>query len=225
MTRTRIAAAIALVWAALAGAVSPALADDQANTARLFADPGVRQMTLATAQQSAVVMNSPCPGAQATVSTDVAVFQPLVFDAAGQLQTGIWRQQVTLAGCGVTRTLNVLGWKQAGQAISMGALLPGGTHTDVLLQRDAIGQVDQLLKTAPNTSEPGCAREYVADTRFVDREAAPVAGGKSPPWREVWTLHTCTKRIEVPVRFIPDATGTTIVAGPQNAVTVAPLGQ
>ncbi|MEE3627300.1 hypothetical protein UCD39_25505 [Nitrospirillum sp. BR 11752] len=219
MMRT-VTAALALCLAS-----GTALAYDQANTARLFADPGVRQMTLATAQQSAVVMNNPCPGAQATASADVAVFQPLVFDAAGQLQTGIWRQQVTLAGCGVTRTLNVLGWKQAGQAIAMGALLPGGTHTDVLLQRDAIQQVDQLVKITPGATEEGCAREYVADTRFVDREALPAPGGKSPPWREVWTLQTCTKRIEVPIRFIPDATGTTITAGPQNAVKVTPLAK
>ncbi|TWB44346.1 hypothetical protein [Nitrospirillum pindoramense] len=217
--------ALNLFAAAIVLTASPAFADDQANTARLFADPGVRQMTLATAQQSAVVMNNPCPGAQATASADVAVFQPLVFDAAGQLQTGIWRQQVTLAGCGVTRTLNVLGWKQAGQAIAMGALLPGGTHTDVLLQRDAIQQVDQLVKITPGATEEGCAREYVADTRFVDREALPTPGGKSPPWREVWTLQTCTKRIEVPIRFIPDATGTTITAGPQNAVKVTPLAK
>jgi hypothetical protein len=220
MTRTGIAAALALLLAS-----NTALADDQANTARLFADPGVRQMTLTTAQQSAVVMNNPCPGAQATVSTDVVVFQPLVFDAAGQLQTGIWRQQVTLAGCGITRTLNVIGWKQAGQAIGMGALLPGGTHTDVLLQRDAIQQVDQLVKVTPGATEEGCAREYVADTRFVDRDTAPAPGAKSPPWREVWTLQTCTKRIEVPIRFIPDATGTTITAGPQNAVKVTTVGK
>ncbi|MEA1676454.1 hypothetical protein [Nitrospirillum sp. BR 11163] len=220
MTRTRIAAAFALFLTS-----GTALADDQANIARLFADPGVRQMTLAAAQQSAVVMNEPCPSAQATVSTDVAVFQPLVFDAAGQLQTGIWRQQVTLAGCGGTRTLNVIGWKQAGQAIGMGALLPGGTHTDVLLQRDAIQQVDQLVKITPGATEEGCAREYVADTRFVDREATPAPGGKSPPWREVWTLRTCTKQIEVPIRFIPDATGTTITAGPQKAVKVTTVGK
>ncbi|MEA1650730.1 hypothetical protein UAJ10_17120 [Nitrospirillum sp. BR 11164] len=224
MTRTGIAATLALIVAS-----GTAWADDQANTAKLFADPGVRQMTLATAQQSAVVMNEPCPGAQATVSTDVAVFQPLVFDAAGQLQTGIWRQQVTLAGCGATRTLNVIGWKQAGQAIGMGALLPGGTHTDVLLQRDAIQQVDQLVKITPGATEDGCAREYVADTRFVDREVpptpGPTPGGKSPPWREVWTLRTCTKQIEVPIRFIPDATGTTITAGPQKAVVVTTLAK
>ncbi|WP_044564426.1 hypothetical protein [Azospirillum sp. B4] len=218
MKRTGIATALALALS-----TGTAVADDQANTARLFADPGVRQMTLATAQQSAVVMNNPCPGAQATASTDVAVFQPLVFDAAGQLLTGIWRQRVTLAGCGVTRTLNVLGWRQAGQAISMGALLPGDTHADVLLQRDAIPLVDQLLKVTPGATEEGCAREYVADTRFVDREAAPAPGGKSPPWREVWTLHTCTRKIEVPIRFIPDATGTTITPGPQTAVKVTAL--
>jgi hypothetical protein len=88
-----------------------------------------------------------------------------------------------------------------------------------MLQRDAI----RYAVAAADGPEAGCRVGFVADTRFVDRESVTAPGAKAPAWHEVWTLQTCTKRIEVPVQFIPDATGTTVATGPGTAIRVIPL--
>lgn len=57
-----------------------------------------------------------------------------------------------------------------------------------------------------------CKVKYFAATEFVEQEA-PIPGAKVSPWREQWTMVHYNKKLVIPLRFIPDATGTQVVAG------------
>ena len=102
-------------------------------------------------------------------------------------------------------------------------LLPGGTHADFVLQKDAVKFAVQALATVPGGREANCQIGYVADTEFVERENVTLPGAKGPSWRELWTLASCTQEMLVPIHFIPDSTGTSISAGPNTAIKVVPL--
>jgi hypothetical protein len=75
----------------------------------------------------------------------------------------------------------------------------------------------------PGGYDPNCKIGYVEDTEFVSQESTAVQGGREPPWRELWTLVSCVQKMQVPMLFIPDSTGTSISAGPNSAVKVIPL--
>jgi hypothetical protein len=103
-------------------------------------------------------------------------------------------------------------------------MLPGTTHAGPVLQRDAVGYAVQVVAAVPGGNDPNCKIGYVEDTEFVSQEDTAIQGGKEPPWRELWTLVSCVQKMQVPMAFIPDATGTSISAGPNKAVKVIPLG-
>jgi hypothetical protein len=76
---------------------------------------------------------------------------------------------------------------------------------------------------AAHLPEVNCGTAYVADTAFIKQDNSALPRAKEPPWRESWTIITCTRKIEVPIQFIPDATGTTISVGPNTAIKETPL--
>lgn len=195
------------------------MAADQTAFQKIVADPNVQQHVLAAARRSTVMLQNPCSGAEFTLLNDFAIYHPPTFDGAGAMIGGAWKQAVGEKGCGVGRLLNVLAWVPKPKTLGTAPLLPGRTRADPQLQKDAVG----FAVIATGGREANCNIGYVADTTFLGQTGAPIAAGKGPPWREVWTLVTCTKKFEVPMQFIPDATGTTIVAGPHNAVKVSPL--
>jgi hypothetical protein len=204
--------------AMMALSMGAALADDQANFSRLLNDPMERQHVIDAAGRSAVVINNPCPSAQFTVSNRVVIYRAPTFEPDGTLGSGSWKQEVNQRGCGTERVLNVLVFVGGGKGLSTAPILPGTTRADPQLQKDAVAHAVE----ASGGREEHCQAGYVSDTRFVDQEA--VAGQQAGPWREVWTLTSCTRMAQVPLRFIPDQNGTTIVAGPTSEVKVFSLG-
>jgi hypothetical protein len=184
-----------------------ARADDQA-LARILADPQEQASIVQAAGRSNVVLDMPCADAQFHLTDHVTVYTPVTTDAAGAITAGAWKQVVQEQGCGITRTLNVLAHIDARKSLSATPLLPGATHADPQLQHDAV----LLAAAAAGGPEKDCTVGYVADTEFLASDPKPEPGAKAAPWRELWTLMSCTTQAKVPIRFIPDRTGTRITA-------------
>ena len=188
-------------------ALAPANADDTALRSAL-ADKTAQEHVLEAAKQTPAFAHDPCPSATFSFTGRVAVYVTPERDPAGALTKGAWKQQVHEEGCGHERLLNVLVAVQGPGRIGTMPLLPGGTRGDPQLQRDGI----RYAMIATQVAAKDCKQGYVEETEFADQGDKAIQGGKSPPWREVWTVVACGRKAQVPMRFIPDATGTTIAA-------------
>jgi len=198
-------------------------ADDQAAWMKFMSDPVLQQHVLSAAGRSTVVLQNPCPEAQYSARKTFIAHAPVNFEGTGQMVSGAFRQVVDEQGCGIKRVLNVLILAGGPDDLKVMPLLPGTTHADATLQKDAVKYAVQALGTVPGGREANCQIGYVADTEFLDQENTALPGSKGPAWREIWTLASCTQSMRVPMRFIPDPTGTTISAGPSTAIQVIPL--
>jgi hypothetical protein len=222
-----VAAAVALaaLAAPAAGESVPSARADDATAAvvKLLSDPTQQQQVVSAAGRSTVVLQNPCPTAQYSIEKKFIPYRPVSLDGTGQIVSGAWKQVVDQEGCGNKRVLNVLVWAQESKGLSTMPLLPGTTHADFVLQKDAVPYAVQALATVRGGREANCQVGYVADTQFVEQETTTLPGAKGPSWRELWTLESCTQKMLVPMHFIPDATGTSISAGPNTAIQVVPL--
>lgn len=198
-----------------------AAANDQAAFFRVLADPVEQREVIAAAARSQVMVQHPCAEARVRIEPAyVPVVQPTL-DESGAVVAGAWKQIVSEQGCDESHALNVLVTMEAGKR-SMAALLPGETHAGPVLQRDAVPFAAQLLATIPGFREPDCKVLFVSETKYVGTSGEALPNSKGPAWKELWTLETCKQVAVVPMTFIPDATGTSISAGPGNAVQVTP---
>jgi hypothetical protein len=199
-------AASAAESAAPDASLSPALAN-------IIANPEHQKAVIAAAQQSSAWMNNRCAGATFAIGGDVAIYQRLELDQQQRPAAGSWRERVTAQGCGANRVLNVLTFVKSPGRLVSGTLLPGTTHADPLLQRDAFRYAAAAAKVPPN-----CSTIYVADTAFAGVEGAANASlppqRRIPPWKEEWTIAACGQRSAVTLHFVPDATGTNITTSP-----------
>ena len=199
---------LALVASLLA---ARAQAEDGPALATLLGDPTTIQHVIGAARRSMVIVNNPCASAQFAILGQPTVYDPVAFDAAGRPTKGAWKQPVSAKGCGTTRLLNVL--SSVGStpgALEVFPILPGTTHADALLQKDAV----RYAVIASGPQEKGCRTRYVYDTTFL-RTAGENHTGTTKwherPWDELWTIATCTRKAQVTMHFVPDATGTGIV--------------
>jgi hypothetical protein len=202
---------------------SSAIGADQSALIKMLSDPTEQQQVLSAARRSIPLVQNPCPSAVFSIERRFVIYKQPTFDNSGTLGDGSWKQIVDEQGCGEHHTLNVWVSAQGPTNVSMVPLLPGSTHADPLLQKDAVQFAAQAAATVPGGREPNCKIGYVADTEFIEQESVTLEGAKGPSWRELWTLVSCTQKMLVPIHFIPDSTGTTISAGPSSAIRVVPL--
>jgi hypothetical protein len=147
-----------------------------------------------------------------TRSVSANVLSPLTFASDGTLTAGAFRETVKIDGCGTSGILNILTMSRPGAQPLVGALLPGATHADMALQRDAL--LSSRGFVAAKT--PGCGALSVIDTRFdgfgevVNSDVA--AGRDARQWQETWTFLGCGQQTAVRLTFIPDRTGTHFTA-------------
>jgi len=227
---------LAIVVALAIGAVPvrAALAADESgaspnqtvqNLRKLYSDPHVQQLLAHTAGESPVMVHNPCPAARYRLGNGISVVRPIAFNSAGALTAGAWVQAIDEDGCGARRNLNVLILLKDPKNLEAGPLFPGSTRAEPLLQRDAFqyAMTTGFLAATAAGEAKTCKIAYVTNTTFLGQERTPAVAGKGLPWREVWRLAFCSKQAAVPMHFIPDATGTTISAGPNTAVKVEPL--
>jgi hypothetical protein len=212
------------VGLALAALVVPrAHAEPPTPLTQLLGDPAEQREVIQAATRAPVVQQNPCPTAHYSVASGIVIDREPSFDAAGKAVAGSWRQSVEEEGCGTRRTLNVIVIAQSSGGYAALPLLPGTTRADPALQRDAFRSVVKAAANTPGAPTAGCPRPYVADTEFVERETRTPVAGREPAWRERWTYVVCTKRLEIPVRFVPGAAGTTVSAGPSTAIKITSL--
>jgi hypothetical protein len=200
-----------------------AAAEEQPPLVKLLRDPTEQQHVLSVAARSAVMLRNPCPTAQFTLEDKISFYKQPVFDSTGNVVEGAWKQVVNEQGCGATRVLNVFVYAQGPSNISVVPLLPGSTRADPILQKDAVQFVVQAAATVPGGHDPNCQNEYIADTEFVEQDNVTLEGAKGAAWRESWTFVSCARAMQIPVHFIPDASGTSISAGPNSAIKTTPL--
>jgi hypothetical protein len=170
----------------------------RANIARLFSslpsDVFQRCSTLVTKDSTVTVLKQP------------------TFAADDCPISGVWKQSFPVSGCGNDTSINFYFFAQPNEKITSLIAAPGDTHADPVLQRDAMGYV----MIAARTQAPSCNAPHLRTTHFDGRlEAQPdsaIARTGPGGWRETWTVSTCGKLLAVPLTFVPDATGTRVVA-------------
>jgi hypothetical protein len=100
--------------------------------------------------------------------------------------------------------------------------LPGSTHADLTLQRNGVRYARMGAMGAKNVGKD-CNHFDVRNTKFESYGLAdpatpdPGPGNRLRPWWETWTMIGCGQIIDVPIDFVPDATGTTIIQ-PSGAI-------
>ncbi len=143
----------------------------------------------------------------------VAVLKPISFGKDGFPNNGEWKQSFPISGCGNDTTLNFYFSANAKEKIDTIVGLPGTTHTDTILGRDAVSYAN----LGANLVVKDCRAFDVKNTRFEAYGTAkppmpdPGPGHPHRPWWETWTLTGCGRTVDVPIDFVPDETGTRII--------------
>ena len=143
-----------------------------------------------------------CPTLVSQGST-VTVLSPVRFAQDGYPVSGAWKQSFPIRGCGNDTSINIFFQGQADEKIASIVAVPGDTHADLALQRDALRYAWLGAKAAA----PNCATPHARHTRYDG-----VVDAAHKAWRESWIIAACGRNVEVPITFTPDPTGTRITA-------------
>jgi hypothetical protein len=147
-------------------------------------------------------------------------YRGLVGRAIGQIPPTIFQRCPTLVSNGSRvavlndTMLNFYFFAMPEKKIDTVVGVPGTTHADLSLQRDAVKFADIGARVALNST---CTEFNVRNTRFEAYGTAkpptpdPGPDTKLRPWWETWTMIGCGKIVDVPMDFVPDATGTRII--------------
>jgi hypothetical protein len=153
-----------------------------------------------------------CPGLVSNETT-LTVLKPISFDGDGGPKSGAWIVRIPVNGCGNDTTLNIHFSAQAGKKINYTVALPGDTRADIPLQRDAL----MYASAGAMRLTKDCEDVEITDTKFegfgLSESPDPHTRGREDkqPWRETWTVTGCGHIVDVPMQFVPDATGTQII--------------
>ncbi|MEO8870885.1 MAG: hypothetical protein ABI357_08640 [Granulicella sp.] len=155
-------------------------------------------------------LSTHCPKVDVNMNTSNAkVLGPFETDANGQIVNGHWKETTEGIACGVKRLYNASITIKDGKS-QVEALFPGHSYAGPQLQRDAV----QYAAIGAG-AVAGCVAD-ILDTTLPN--GAP--SGPKLPWVEKWTVRVCGKRMLVTIRFVPDATGTTIEVAPKETVVL-----
>ncbi len=159
-----------------------------------------------------------CPGTT-VAGVEIVMLKSVAFSPAGLPISGQWIEHVKVKSCGRAKMFNILMQAEADGIPHGKMLLPGGTRSDPTLQADSMNYVMAASRAfIPKT----CQGAMVIDTQHLGAEGAAVAGAKSAPYKERWTVDACGKKNIVTMHFIPDAKGTTITVNPKESSALAP---
>jgi hypothetical protein len=143
----------------------------------------------------------------------VTIVKPMSFAGDGFPNAGLWKQRISVKGCGNDTVLNFYFSAGADEKINTVIGIPGATLADLTLQRDAV----LFANTGAMSVAKDCKKFDVTNTRFegfgLSKPPAPDPGPGNHfrPWRETWTVVGCGHMIDVPLDFIPDEKGTQIL--------------
>ncbi len=144
----------------------------------------------------------------------VVIVKPVSFADSGYPNAGVWKQSFPVSGCGNDTIINIYFEAKADEKIDSLGAAPGTTITDLKLQADAL--VYALMGAKFAIMDCDSKKFVVKNTKFEGFGLAnppvpdPGPGQRARPWWETWTLTGCGRTVDVPIDFVPDATGTKI---------------
>lgn len=151
-----------------------------------------------------------CPGLASGMSS-FTIIRPVTFGADRFPNGGLWEHRLPMHGCGEDVTLNLFFQASADGKIETVIADPGSSIASPLLQADALKIALIALATKPEA----CQTVVVKSTKFegyglLYPPTVDPGEGHRRPWWETWTLVGCGRVLEVPMDFMPDATGTQV---------------
>jgi hypothetical protein len=169
--------------------------------------PEHQSAVLRALKQSTVWQRHGCADATFTV-LKVVIYKAPAFDAAGKPIVGAWGEKVRATGCGTSLLLNAVTQVRSPGVLVSGALAPGETTADPILQRDA----SFYARPVAMRGHAGCKDAYLENTEILNKTAAAPPDATGPVRFERWTVFVCGSIVAVELMFTPDKTGTSIVA-------------
>lgn len=136
--------------------------------------------------------------------SQVTIIQPVTFAPDGYPISGLWKQSFPVSGCGNDTTINIFFQGQPTEKVGSVVGIAGATHADLALQRDAL----RYAILAVQAASAKCTDAHVRTSSYDGSGT----GKHEKAWRETWTIAACGHVFQVPLEFIPDATGTVISA-------------
>lgn len=143
----------------------------------------------------------------------VIVLKPASFGSDGSPISGYWVQRFPVSGCGNDTILTFFFSAGADGKINIVVGVPGATHANLTLQRDA----DRYASIGAGLAAKDCKTFVVKNTKFesyglqTPATPDPGPGQRLRPWWETWTMIGCGKTVDVPIDFVPDETGAQII--------------
>jgi hypothetical protein len=171
---------------------------DEVQAYSAFVDEHVRGI-------AANYAGSACPAATRLTSVGLQKVGPLASlrtpGAEQQWEGDVYKEQVSVEGCGPARTYNLMVVRQKTGGWFGYGMLPGGSAAGPLLQRDTFNMVGAVAITSPpalSCSQDEAMRTgRVVDTVLLDTY---VPGGI---WHERWIAQVCGIERPVVVTFTP----------------------
>ncbi len=143
----------------------------------------------------------------------VTMLKPVSFGADGFPNAGMWKQSFPVSGCGNDTIVNFYFTAGADEKVNTLIGAPGSTGADLTLQRDALLYANMGAQIVAGD----CKQFTVRNTKFeAFGLAKPATADPGPdsqfrPWWETWTMIGCGRIVDVPIDFVPNATGTQII--------------
>lgn len=171
-----------------------------------------RDAVIETAKHSTTWIRHGCGNASFSQLPVIRIWKRPEFNLANAPTAGQWGERVQASGCGITRLLNVSTSVRSPGVLVTSLLAPGDTSADPILQIDA----SRYAFTAAIAGVKGCQDAFIDDTHAVRSEVMEPSDARitGPVRVEHWTIVACGRNIVVEMKFLPTATGTTIVAHP-----------
>ena len=188
----------------------PAAAPRKMDLPAYLQQPEHQEAVVSVAKAQLKQVASACPNPVIKPTGQLTLLDP--FRAAeGKPYAGAWSERLESTGCGPVRSLNVLTVLRQDGTPQIVGLMPGDTHTDPMMQKNAL-QYAQAV--AARAAPPSCKTLAFVDTKFDGFSGLPnpevTDGRESRPWREIWTLSACGTLFDINLMFTPNARGTAL---------------
>jgi hypothetical protein len=144
---------------------------------------------------------------------------PISFNQNGVPNSGTWKQQYPVEGCGNDTTLNLY-FIATEQRVNTVLGAPGTTRASLQLQADTL----MYAHMGAGVKAKDCKTFEITNTRFEDfgsgplKQPDPGPNARFRPWWETWTVVGCNRTFDVPITFAPNETGTNISQSSSSVV-------
>lgn len=148
-----------------------------------------------------------------SAGSQVTILKPISFGSEGFPVSGSWVQRFPVSGCGNDTVWTFFFSAGADKKITTVIGVPGATHANLTLQRDAF----KYASIGAGLAAKDCKTFVVKNTKFesyglqTPATPDPGPGQRLRPWWETWTMVGCGKTIDVPIDFVPDEKGAQII--------------